>query len=280
MKVKLSALFLVLLCLFSNLVFLLQDFTPIEVQLQKALQGPSWSNFLGTDSLGRDLFLRILLGAQISLFLGSLAAMVSMILGVSLGAVAGWYRGKTENVFMHLVDLFSVVPQFILVLLFVGLIIKQQDFSAMEFYLLLSLGMGACSWMGFARLTRNLVAREREGGYVEAARALGGRDLWILKRHVLPNLKRPLLIQLGIQIPQFLLFESMLGFLGVGVTAPMLSWGLLIQEGWKTLSAYPHLILAPALVLFLTVWSFQNLIDWLTGELPSTESNFKRFHHG
>lgn len=280
MKAQFSVLYLLILATVSVVLFLYEQFFPMGVSLGQALLPPTWSHPLGTDSLGRDLFLRIVLGAQISLFLGLLAALISMIIGVTLGTFAGWYRGRTENIIIHLVDLFSVIPQFILVLLFVGLMIKQRNFTSFEFYFLLSLAMGGCSWMGFARLTRNLIIKEKSEGYVEAARALGGSDRWIFRTHLVPNLKRPLFIQLGIQIPQFLLFESMLGFLGVGVTAPMISWGLLIQEGWKTLSSYPHLILAPALILFLTVWSFQHLIDGLTGELPTTERNLKRFHHG
>ncbi|GIL16992.1 MAG: hypothetical protein BroJett040_07430 [Oligoflexia bacterium] len=233
-----------------------------KTDVANALQGPSMEHWFGTDSLGRDLFLRTFYGARISLLLGCLSSLCALLIGLCYGSFAAWKGSWYDQIMMRSLEIFQSLPQMItigLLVLFLGAKVKSSEGILMIFKLTMAISFG--SWMLFAKLSRNLTLREKALPYVEAARAMGASSRRIFFRHILPNISTSLLVMMGMQIPNFLLFESILSFIGLGIQPPQSSWGILLQEGWKTLSVYPHLILFPAAILFLTVFSLNFVFD-------------------
>lgn len=237
--------------------------TGLEQNVENILLGPGPTHWFGTDSLGRDIFARVLLGGRISLFVGLVCSVLSFAFGFSYGALAGWFEGLTDRVLMRFLDILMAIPSFILVsilCLSLQLLLPVAD-THLRALLSLCLGISATHWMGMARVTRGMVLEIKRKPFVEAAVALGGSQIHIMLRHVLPNMLGTLLILVAMQIPTNILYESFMSFIGLGVQPPYTSWGILVREGWKTLSSFPHLILFPSLILFLTVWSFHVLLD-------------------
>ena len=225
---------------------------------------PSLDHYFGTDSLGRDLFCRIVLGARVSLIVGIFGAMISLFLGLGLGLLAGSKGGLTDRLLMRMTDIFLALPSFAFVAILS--LFFQSIFSSLNLvyrtFLVLALAVGFSHWMNSLRVIRSQVIQIKNLPYLEAARALGGTGNYILRKHFLPNLMPTILVLLGLQIPTSILYESFMSFIGLGVQAPMTSWGVLVSEGWKMLSTYPNLILAPSVVIFLTVFSFHGIIDY------------------
>lgn len=234
----------------------------LSPQVDRVLLEPSFSHPFGTDSLGRDLLLRTVRGARVSLLVGIFGSLAAVSLGVLLGVTAGWKGGWVDRILMRLTEIFQSVPSFALVAVFT-MAFQTQFLSDSDqvwgvmFSLILALML--THWMSVARVTRGLVMQAKVQPFVEAARALGATQGHILRRHVGPQIAAPIAVLLGMQIPSQILYESFMSFIGLGVQAPETSWGLLVQEGWRSLSTYPHLILFPSLVLFLTVWSLHLL---------------------
>lgn len=231
--------------------------------IKNILQMPSWSHPFGTDSLGRDLLLRLFAGTKISVFVGLSAAALSLLIGSLYGWISGWSGGWTDRVLMRLTDIFLAVPNFIFVAVFT--LAFQQSVSdgggLASTIIALVLGIGLSHWMISARVTRAMIRQARTFPYIEAARALGASERRIFFQHLLPQLRGTLWTLFGLQVPASILYESFMSFVGLGVQPPNTSWGALVQEGWGALSTHPHLILFPTLILFLTVWSLQSLID-------------------
>lgn len=238
------------------------------IDVNHMLEATSWDHFFGTDSLGRDLFFRTIQGARVTLFIGLFCSFLSLFIGVVIGSFSAFWGGWLDQVIMRIVEIIMSLPQMITIGLFVMFFTtKGSGASGFEGLIKLSLAISLGSWMNFARLTRNLTLREKSLLYVESATAMGASSTRILFRHILPNLWPSLLVMMGMQIPNFLLFESFLTFLGIGVQPPMSSWGGLLQEGWKTLTVYPHLLLFPSLVLFGTVFSLNVVFEFVRHRL-------------
>lgn len=237
--------------------------TGVPQNVEAILQGPSWQHLFGTDTLGRDLFARVIVGGRVSLLIGLVCSMLTFIVGFSYGAVSGWREGLTDKFMMRLCDILIAVPSFILVsviCLSMQAVLPFEDPHTVAI-LGLCIGISATHWMYIARVSRGMVLEIKRKPFVEAAIALGGTRTHILIRHILPNMISTLLVLIALQLPTNILYESFMSFIGLGVHPPYTSWGILVREGWKTLSSFPHLILFPSLVLFLTVWSFHILLD-------------------
>ncbi|MGE5084823.1 MAG: ABC transporter permease [Bacillota bacterium] len=249
-----------ILVLFGPVLF---PASALEQNVDAILLASSSVHWFGTDSLGRDLFARVLQGGRVSLLVGLVCSVMTFLIGFVYGSLAGWLEGFGDKMMMRFCDIVMAIPSFILVsvlCLSVQLLLPIEDPHWRALWGL-CLGISATHWMSIARVTRGMVLEVKRKPFVEAAIALGGTRTHILGHHILPNILNTLLVLVALQIPTNILYESFMSFIGLGVHPPYTSWGILMREGWKTLSSFPHLILYPAAVLFLTVWSFHVLID-------------------
>ncbi len=225
---------------------------------------PSAAHSLGTDYLGRDLLTRLLYGGRVSLMVGFAATSVSLLIGVLYGATAGFLGGRTDSAMMRLVDILYALPFTIFV------IILMVFFG--HNIILLFMAIGAVEWLTMARIVRGQVISLRKKEFIEAAEAMGFSQWRILTRHVIPNALGPIIVYTTLTIPQVMLLEAFLSFLGLGVQAPMSSWGLLIRDGADHMEQYPWLLLFPSLTLSLTLFSLNFLGDGLRDALDPKAS--------
>jgi len=248
-------LILILLAVFAeNLSGIAFDHQDTE----SILLAPNAHHWFGTDSLGRDLFTRVFYGARVSLFVALFSSGLTMLLGITIGALAGWFEGFGERFLIRSLDVLQAIPSFLLVSLFCLFLQSTMDVGDFNLrtLLALSVSISLVHWFNIAKITRGQTKQIKALSYVEAARALGATPFRIFQRHILPNMQGTLWVLFVMQIPASILYESMISFAGFGLQAPQVSWGILLQEGWRSLSQFPHLLLLPALVLFVTVLAF------------------------
>jgi peptide/nickel transport system permease protein len=229
---------------------------PASINLPARLEAPSRAHWLGTDELGRDILARIIYGARISMLVGSCVVAASLILGLFIGSIAGFYGGAIDRfVNVILMNAFLSFPGILLAIAFVAF----RGPGIFNLVLALSLG----GWVGYARLVRGQVLATREREFVEAARALGASDFRIIVRHILPNIIQPVIVQAAIGMAGAILAEATMSFLGLGVPPPTASWGTMLNDGRTHLFDAPHLVLFPALAVMVAVLSFNFIGDAL-----------------
>lgn len=226
-----------------------------EQNIAEKLQGPSRAHWMGTDTLGRDQYSRILYGARMSLAVGVSTALFALLLGTMSGAWAGYRGGWVDALVMRITDLFFIFPSLLLAILVMVLVGRG--------FLGILLAIGLTSWVTQARLVRGLFLQARELTYVEAARSLGAKTPRIIFRHILRNLWGPIIVSLTYQIPTNIMAESFLSFIGLGLQPPFSSWGTLANEGFRAMRSYPYLLFFPSLFLFATMLAFNYLGDGL-----------------
>jgi ABC-type dipeptide/oligopeptide/nickel transport system permease subunit len=220
---------------------------------------PGWPHVLGTDDFGRDVFSRILYGARTALSVGVIIVGIDLLVGVTVGALAGYFGGWVDNLFMRLTDVMFAFPG----LLFAILIVAVLGPGLLNVFI----ALGVVSWPSMARLVRGQALSIKQRDYVEAARAVGGSASRIIVTHVLPNCLGPVVVSASLGMGSAILAESSLSFIGIGVQAPAPSWGSMINEAMNEWRTFPYLVLAPGAVIAIVVFAFNFLGDGLNEAL-------------
>lgn len=248
----------ILLILFAvalTVDFWLDQELVIAYKITDKLQAPSAAHWFGTDEMGRDLFWRVVYGSRFSLAIGFVAVFVSLVVGVPLGAIAGYFGKKVETIIMRFTDIFSAVPAILMAVVVVS-VLGTSTINLM-------IAVGVSSIPGFVRTTRAAVLTVRNEEYVEAARALGKTDLYIIFFHVLPNCLSPIIVQTTLRVASAIVSASSLSFLGLGIKPPAPEWGALLTAGRDFILDYSYLTLFPGLAIMITVLAFNLLGDGL-----------------
>lgn len=230
-----------------------------EQDLRLGATAPNAVHWLGTDTFGRDMLTRIVYGGRVSLAVGFIATTVALLVGVTYGAIAGYFGGRVDAVMMRLVDIFYALPFMIFIILLMVVFGRNL--------LLLFLALGAVEWLTMARIVRGQVQNLRQQEYIEAAVSIGLGPAAIIFRHVIPNVLGPVVVYTTLTIPQVMLLEAFLSFLGLGIQPPMSSWGLLISYGVESMEEYPWLLILPGLALSITLFALNFLGDGLRDAL-------------
>lgn len=235
-----------------------------ETNLVLGAVPPDSVHFWGTDDLGRDLFTRVLFGARISLMVGILATFVSMVIGVSYGAVSGFVGGRVDDLMMRFVEILYAMP-------FIFFVIILMVIFGRNIYLMF-VALGAVDWLTMARIVRGQVVSLKNTEYIEAARSMGVKTPRIILSHIVPNVMGPVIIYVTLTVPAVILEEAFLSFLGLGVQEPMSSWGTLISDGVAAMEVYPWMIAYPCITLMLTLLALNFLGDGLREALDPQAS--------
>ena len=240
---------------------LLSPYTIDSTDWDRISIGPSWStaHYFGTDDVGRDLFVRTLYGGRISLMVGLAATVVSLIIGIAWGATAGYLGGRIDQLMMRIVDVLYAMP-------FMFFVILLMVFFGRNIFLIF-VAVGAINWLDMARIVRGQTLSLKKKEFVEAARAGGVGTADIIRRHIVPNLLGVVVVYVTLTIPQVILVESFLSFLGLGVQEPMTSWGALVNDGAQSMESAPWSLVFPASFLALTLFCFNFVGDGLRDAL-------------
>ena len=227
--------------------------------LELGAQPPSGNFLLGTDTLGRDLFSRILYGARVSLLVGFVATGVALVIGVSWGIIAGYFGGRIDSVMMRIVDVLYGLP-------FIIFIILLMVIFGRNIWLLFA-AIGAVEWLTMARIVRGQVLTIKNQEYVLAAQAMGVTNIRMFRKHIFPNILGPIAVYATLTIPQVMLLEAFLSFLGLGIQPPMSSWGTLIRYGVESMEEYSWLLIYPGLTFTVTLFALNFFGDGLRDAL-------------
>ncbi|MEI4461527.1 ABC transporter permease [Exiguobacterium sp. A1_3_1] len=226
--------------------------TPIDFYKQKQVTENFW---FGTDHLGRDLWSRVWEGTKISLFIGLMAAVIDVLVGVTYGGISAYYGGRVDNIMQRIAEILTGVPNLILIILFI--LILEPGITT------IILAMTITGWIGMSRLVRGQILKLKNQEFVLAARTLGASSTRLIFKHLIPNTLGTIIISLMFTIPSAIFFEAFLSFIGLGLAPPQPSLGTLINEGYKELKTFPYLLVVPSTVIVLLMISFNMLADGL-----------------
>ncbi len=233
----------------------LSPYDPTDTDVTRRLQLPSAEHLFGTDQVGRDVLSRVIYGSRISLTVGFVAAGISLVIGVVLGAIAGYYGGAVDNIIMRTVDLLMSIPAFLLIIAIVA-VVGPNLWNVM-------IGIGVVRWAGYARVVRGEVLSLKEQEFVEAARAMGSSTARIVFKEILPNAVAPVIVLATLNVATAIIIETSLTFLGFGVQPPTPSWGSIISMGRQYMRRAWHIATFPGLAITVTVLAFNLLGDGL-----------------
>lgn len=220
---------------------------------------PSATHWFGTDDLARDVFVRVWEGARISLFIGLAAAFIDLIIGVLWGSIAGLAGGRVDNIMMRIADVLTAIPYLLVVIIL--LVVMEPGLFPMI------IALSITGWVNMARIVRGEVLSIKNQEYVLAARTLGANKWHLIKRHLIPNAMGAILVTMTLTIPNAIFTEAFLSYLGLGVQAPMASWGTMASDGFKAMLSSPWRLFFPALFISLTIFAFNAVGDGLRDAL-------------
>jgi oligopeptide transport system permease protein len=275
-----SAIFIIVLALSAIIVPEIYPRTYAEQNYDAVTQNPSWTYPMGTDQLGRDIFIRLVFGARISLTVGLVVQAVILAIGVPAGLVAGFFGGKIDTVLMRLVDVLYAMPGLLFIIIIMTYLRGTLDSNPSGIWGVIAdvdsrtggligvyLGLGLIGWLTVSRIVRANTMSLKEREFSEAARSIGASRGRIMFRHLLPNTIAPIVVATTLGIPSAILSEAGISFLGIGVIPPMPSWGLMISDAIQQMRVHPYMLIFPALALSLTVLAFNFLGDGLRDAL-------------
>jgi oligopeptide transport system permease protein len=267
------------------------DYIPSDVGNGELVSSfpPSWEHPMGTDEAGRDLLARVLQGGRISLMVGVISTIVSLIVGVSYGAIAGYLGGKIDNLMMRIVDIIYAIPYILVVIVLLSVFggpntpgwiawLSEKFGGAgnqgLNQIFLLFFALGLVSWLTMARVVRGQILSLKNQEFVMAARATGVSTFGIIFKHLVPNALGPVIVYATLTVPSVMLTEAFLSFLGIGVQAPYASWGSLAADGIKNIAVYPWQLIFPGVTMALTLFSLNFLGDGLRDALDPQTRKF------
>jgi oligopeptide transport system permease protein len=250
-----SLIYIVSLVVMALITPFVAPFDYAYQDLSLGASAPSADHLLGTDTLGRDLLTRMMYGSRISLMVGFLATSVALVIGVIWGTEAGFSGGKTDAIMMRIVDTLYGIPFIILIILLMVIFGRNL--------ILLFLAIGAVEWLTMARIVRSQVLNLSKQEFILSAEAMGVSKISIVFRHLIPNAMGPVIVYATLTVPQIMLLEAFLSFLGLGVQPPLSSWGLLIRDGAVSMEEYWWLLIFPSLAFSLTLFSLNFIGDGL-----------------
>jgi oligopeptide transport system permease protein len=265
-----SILLLGLVALMAIFAPLLSVYAYDEINYDIVACAPNWwprgtacnaggTHWFGTDAVGRDLFVRVLYGARVSLAVGLVATMVSLLIGVVYGATAGYLGGRVDNLMMRIVDILYSLPFIFFVIILMVLFNRN--------FFLLFVAIGAVEWLTMARIVRGQTLSIKQKEFIEAARAAGVGPFAIIRRHIIPNVVGPVVVYVTLTVPGVILTESFLSFLGLGIQEPLTSWGVLISDGANQMETAPWLLVFPSIFMAVTLFCFNFIGDGLRDAL-------------
>ena len=254
-----GAILLAIIVLFVLLGSVLSPYDAYKTNLENALLPPSWQHPMGTDDLGRDEATRILNGGRVSLGLGLIASLVSLVIGCTVGGIAGYYGGALDNVLMRITDTVLCLPWLFTMMIF-AVLFGKGFFS-------IALAVGVLTWTSIARIVRASFLSLKEQDFVLAARSVGATNLSIMVKHVLPNSMAPVLVAATLRVGEAIIYESALSYLGLGIQPPTASWGSMLNLAQEHLRTAPWMGLFPGLMIFFGVLSVNLVGDGLRDAL-------------
>jgi len=253
-----------LLLLVAVFADLLAPYDPSRLFPGQSYAPPSAAHWLGTDDVGRDVLSRLIHGARVSLAVGVFAQIIILVIGLTIGGIAGFFGSRVDNYLMRFTDVFYAFPD----LLFVIIITAALGASFVN----ILIAIGLVNWTDLARLVRGQLMTLREREFVSAARSLGAPSARIILQHLLPNAAGPIIVRVTYGVPQAIFTEAVLSFIGLGVRPPMASWGTMIERGNQAIFSAPHMVLFPAVAIALTMLAFNFLGDGLRDALDPQNS--------
>ena len=260
-----GAVTLTFVIIFATLGPIISPYPYDRQDIENQFQRPSNEHWFGTDKFGRDLFVRIMFGARISLTIGFAAAVISISIGIIYGGVAGYFGGNLDVVMMRIVDIVAGIPSLcyvILIMLYLGSSVQS-----------IVLAICVSSWTRTARVVRSQVLTLREQDFIMAARSIGESNSLIIRKHLIPNCLGPIIVTVSFLVPEAIFTEAFLSFLGIGIKVPMASWGTLANDAIPSLGSYPYLMFIPAAAISLTMFSLNFIGDGLRDSLDPKLKN-------
>ena len=245
-------IFMVLMCIFGPYIY---PHPYNEQNIAITNQGPTLEHIFGLDDLGRDIFARIWMGGRVSLAIGVVGALVSLVVGTLYGGISGFCGGIVDDIMMRILEILVGIPYMVVVII-VSVFLGKGMTSLM-------IALCLTSWTGLARLVRGEIIELKESEYVMAARALGTPSFKIITKHLIPNTLSVIIINTTFAIPSFIFSEAFLSFLGMGIQPPLTSWGAMAALGQQQMTYYPHELIFPALAISVTMLAFNLLGDGL-----------------